>query len=166
MQVYDEYFNDASESEGGLIIPFSHLPEDVDNADLGMETEGSLSLDVLAARIGFTRYNLPHQFAHLRHVSGLESWSNPELFETITPLPNHLIPNRLHWHQIAGVHSIARSIFSTAPRCHQSTGMLISDEVGLGKTALAISAIAFLNQVIRLQDHNHELPPVIGKSLS
>jgi SNF2 family DNA or RNA helicase len=40
--------------------------------------------------------------------------------------------------------------------------MLICDEVGLGKTALAISIIAFLNQIVLIQQGGQALPSIIG----
>ncbi|KXN81008.1 Nuclear protein STH1/NPS1 [Leucoagaricus sp. SymC.cos] len=42
-------------------------------------------------------------------------------------------------------------------------GVLIGDEVGLGKTAQSIATIAFINQLIYLQTEKKKLPPVIAE---
>jgi TATA-binding protein-associated factor len=163
--IYEEYFSDNSDAEGALINPellLSFELGDVNTGDLGMEQEKLLTPDVLTARIGFMRQQLPYQFNPLRHVSGLTAWDHPELFAA-NPQPDCLVKNQLYWHQAAGVHSIARNVFSTTPNPNHCTGTLISDEVGLGKTALASSFMAFLNQCILLQGRKQSLPPVLGE---
>lgn len=152
-RVYDEYFNDTPDDDGQLIDPRALLPSDLQDTglgDLGMDVEYSLTPADLATHLGFTKQRLPHQFNNLRHALGLTPWADGILFST-KPTPDCLKPNALHWHQLAGIHSITRSIFTTSPDPHHCTGVLIADEVGLGKTAQSLSLIAFLNQCIFLQ---------------
>jgi hypothetical protein len=165
-RVYDEYFNDTADDDAPLIDPHSLLPfdfQDTGDGDLGIEVEQSLDPTSLAASLGFTRQRLPFQYNELRHVSGLTPWSDRALFDA-KPIPNSLIRNELHWHQLGAVHSIVRNIFTSAPDPTHCAGVLICDEVGLGKTAQAISVIAFLNQCIFLQGRGMDVPPVLRGS--
>jgi hypothetical protein len=167
-RAYDEYFNDNADEDGPLIDSNDLLPfefEDTGDSDLGMEEERALDPQTLAANLGFTRQRLPYQFNLLRHKSGLTPWSDGKLFETL-PRPDCLVDNSLHWHQLAGVHSIVRNIFTAQPDPNHCTGDLICDEVGLGKTALGISSIAFFNQCISLQERGLDLPPILSESLN
>jgi TATA-binding protein-associated factor len=77
-------------------------------------------------------------------------------------------PLALHWHQLAGVHAIMRMNFTKNPvssdhRC----GMLIADEVGLGKTFQAATTIAFLSDLVMCQKLSQSqpvtFPPIIRK---
>lgn len=167
-RVYNEYFNDIPDDDGPLIEPHSLLPfdlEDADGGDMGMEVECTLDPTTLATALGFSRRKLPYQYNELRHLSGLTPWSDKQLFDT-KPRPDCLVNNELHWHQLAGVHSIVRNTFTATPDPNHCTGVLVADEVGLGKTAQSISVIAFLNHCIFLQENGMELPSVLGESLS
>lgn len=163
--MYNEYFEESLEENtaplGGDVIPTLHLSSAVEG-DLGMEVEEKLNPEVLSNRIGF-RNGLAHQFNRHRHKAGLSIWDYPPLFREIGSEDPNFSPLRLHWHQLAGVHSVARNIFSQTPRQPHFTGMLIADEVGLGKTLLALSIIGFLNQVFSLQERKLDLPPVLRK---
>lgn len=170
--LYEEYFNDTSDGvdvlDGGSSGLSLELGE-AEHGDLGMEAEQKLSFKEISHRLGFSKLGLPLQFNALRHTAGLTPWEkdHASLFDDKSP---EIVPNRLHWHQLAGVHSFARSVFDAEPNPKACTGYLISDEVGLGKTALVISIIAFLNQTIEVQERKRtrpqeilDLPPVFGR---
>jgi hypothetical protein len=166
MHVYAEYFSlDDDDEEDSP--PISSVPtlsfglRETSGGDLGMEIECKLGPDVLADRLGFLKHQLPHQFNQHRHRS-LTAWDRPDLFSA-NPVPDSLAPLKLHWHQLAGVHSMVRNIFTRDADPDHCTGMLLADEVGLGKTALAISFISFLSQCVLLQQSDSELPPIIRK---
>jgi hypothetical protein len=168
--VYAEYFSlddDDNEDSPPIstepILSFG-MGEASDGGDLGMEVECKLGPDVLAERLGFRKHQLPLQFNRYRHRS-VTAWEDPNLFNA-NPVPDSLARLKLHWHQLAGVHSMVRNIFTPNANPLHCTGMLVSDEVGLGKTALAISFIAFLSQCALLQQRNAELPPIIRKQFS
>lgn len=165
MRIYDEYFDIEADGELRVIdedamSTYSSGDFDTQGGDLGMEVEWNLDPEMLAEALGFLRKSLPHQFTTIRHAAGANEWQNPQRFEGPENLSN-LKPLTLHWHQLAGVHSIIRNIFTKKRKSKHCTGMLIADEVGLGKTALAISVIAFLNQSARVQDKGEELPPIL-----
>jgi TATA-binding protein-associated factor len=164
LRFYQEYFNpdnDDGDGDGLAISPEANLSFDlqsIDEGDLGMEVERTLDPNTLACRLGFFKNNLPHQFLTRRHNAGVTAWEDPRVFSQ-SPAPDCLPPLELHWHQLAGIHSIIRNtLLSDGCNC-----MLICDDVGLGKTALTISTIAFLNQVMLLQQHARPLPPIFGE---
>lgn len=132
-----------------------------------MEVEQRLSFDDISHQLGFSKTGLPMQFNKFRHMAGLTPWEKDHTSIFKDASAPHIVPNRLHWHQLAGVHSFARTVFTGEANPQACTGYLISDEVGLGKTAQLISMIAFLNQCITTQErkasHPQDFPPVLGK---
>ncbi|KAM6490053.1 P-loop containing nucleoside triphosphate hydrolase protein [Amanita muscaria] len=132
---------------------------DLDTSDfgrdaLGMEKEAHLSPDALGKALSFVD-RLPHQFNKHRHATGLNAWDQPRAFQINKgDQCTELTLLSLHWHQLAGIHSAARSFFVSDPVA-SPRGLLIADEVGLGKTALSIAIMAFLNQVKTLQDREN-----------
>ena len=173
-RLYQEYFesedveNDPPVSvqpEGEL---HTRLQEASNGEDLGIEEEAGMDAETLATRLGFFKDKLPAQFNRYRHRMGRTPWSNPSDFEgagTSSELSENLTPLALHWHQLAGIHSIIRTVFAANSMQGDGTcktGMLVCDEVGLGKTAMAISTIAFLNQVL-FSGQKGSPPPILGE---
>lgn len=162
LRFYEEYLEANIEEEDEPPITDSLLKNktlDEDGGDFGMEVEASMSLANFNSQLGFPS-GLPVQFNSLRHRSGTSPWDDPKLFEA-DPIPDDLLRFNLHWHQLAGVHSIIRSLFTKDPNATHTTGVLIGDEVGLGKTAQAITLIAFLNQ--SFLGGNRHIPRILGK---
>jgi len=179
MRVYEEYLGtDEDDSSPPPLVEgiLSFDLKDVDKGDLGMEVEAKLDPDVLARSLGFTKNNLPYQFNSVRYSSGTTPWdlhpSSKKSSKTSSSADASASPSgphqdlRLHWHQLAGIHSIIRNTFSKRPDADNCTGTLICDQVGLGKTALTISTIAFINQVIALQKKHKSPPPILRTYLS
>lgn len=162
LNVYDEYFDSNFECEDEPVI-LDSLPErgrlTNDDGDFGMEVEANMKYVSFLYQFGFPQ-GLPVQFNSRRHKSGITAWEDPVPFkeERISPALDKMV---LHWHQLAGVHSMVRSIFTKEKDATHTTGVLVGDEVGLGKTAQAITFIAFLNQSI-LGDNRH-VPRVLGE---
>ncbi|KAG6848956.1 hypothetical protein H0H93_012463 [Arthromyces matolae] len=127
--------------------------------DFGVEMELTMGPKSLARELGFVSHHLPAGFIPVRHVAGLNLWDNPKAFTS----REHLIQSSLHWHQLAGIHATIRHTFSEQPDDHVNHGILIGDEVGLGKTAQTIATIACLNQAIDAQLAKQALPPAIAK---
>ncbi|KAF8871323.1 P-loop containing nucleoside triphosphate hydrolase protein [Infundibulicybe gibba] len=157
--IYAEYLNEVESDLPALnaepILPFNL--QEVEGGDLGMEQESHMEPDILASRLGF-QHGLPIQFGSHRHPTGAANvWDDPAVFESSPDLQ----PLKLHWHQLAGVHSIIRNTFTQLPDDIGCSGVLICDDVGLGKTALAITLIGFLNQYLR----SPEQPPPILEHL-
>lgn len=170
VQLYEQYFRTYDDEQNQPIFTeisnISAQLQDIDGADLGMEVEANLSVIKLSQSLGFVQDNLPFQFNRSRHIAGLTPWDQPDLFTTSPQQTDSLVPLSLHWHQLAGVHSIIRSAFTKTPSPGHCTGILECDEVGLGKTALAITVIAFLNQAVTLQVAKKPLPPILRQPFS
>lgn len=163
LNIYAEYFETNLKDEDELPI-LDTLPESKqlnNNGDFGMEVEVWMSIMALAIQLGFPS-GLPLQFNTLHHMSGILPWDNYELFMA-DPLPPDLDKMKLHWHQPTGVHSMLHSLFTNEMDPTHTTGILIGDKVGLGKTAQAITLLGFLNQVILVQSANQNLPQVLGE---
>ena len=117
-----------------------------------------MSPDEVSVALGF-QSRRPFLFNSYRHAKGFSAWANPDLFEDQNN-PD-LQPLLLHPHQLSGLHSVIRTSFSSSPVLKGSNGKLIADEVGLGKTAIAIATIAFLSHMSMLQLANKQLPPIL-----
>jgi len=161
--LYQDYFK-SSESQPEMIEPEpSHslkFAEMTKGASIGVDFEATLSPESLASNLGF-KEGLPVCFNALRHRGGLTPW-DPQYRELLASDPAHVQfdPIVLHPHQLAGVHAIIRKNFTLEPSPGQCTGMLIADEVGLGKTFLTATLIAFLMTILRGQG-KYPLPPIL-----
>jgi TATA-binding protein-associated factor len=170
LNLYHEYFEQDLEEEEEQPIS-DDLPEKQKlndcGGDFGMEKEATMSAASLAIALGY-RTGRPPSFNTIRDRSGLTPWDNRSSFSGLNPdaLPDNLTKLHLHWHQLAGNHAIMRSILSTKPDASRVLGILIADEVGLGKTAQAIAVISFLMQAVYLQQNNKKFPTMLCKSIS
>lgn len=168
LNLYHEYFEQDLEEEEEQPIS-DDLPEKQKlndcGGDFGMEEEATMSAVSLALALGY-RTGRPPSFNTILDRSGLTPWDNSSRFSklNVDALPDNFKKLTLHWHQLAGNHSIVRSILSKDPNSSCVHGMLVADEVGLGKTAQAIAVIAFFMQAIFLQQSKRKYPPVLGKS--
>ncbi|KAJ3566666.1 hypothetical protein NP233_g6855 [Leucocoprinus birnbaumii] len=161
--LYHDYFegNAVDDEEQPLAAMPTALSLDLPAGDIGMDVEATLSSDVLAQRLGF-HTGLPPVFNSHRHRAGITPWDNVEVFAQ-DPIPQELSPLSLHWHQLAGVHSIIRRCFSAKKDPYLCKGVLVADEVGLGKTTQAITLLAFLNQCIYAQENGLPPPPILAE---
>jgi TATA-binding protein-associated factor len=146
-RVYCEYFTGENAEDEPLVPtldePYSEMRES-GGEDLGIEEESTMDPKKLALRLGFIKGDIPAQFNPHRHSLGWTPWSSPSA-ENANTLTTPLL---LHWHQLAGVHSVIRNAFTPKPEAGSFPGTLICDEVGLGKTTLAITIIACLCQCL------------------
>lgn len=130
------------DSQPSLRIPFG---EPIDGADPGVEIEAGMSPEQLSQNLGL-KEQLPWLFN--THREDINKGN---------------IPLSLHWHQLAGAHAIIRKTFSATPDPNGCTGLLVSDDVGLGKTFLAGAVIAILADIVIRQQMKKALPPIISK---
>lgn len=135
----------------------------VEGADPGTEVEAKMSPAELSKSLGFVQ-GLPLLFNEIRHRDGLTMWTNPQAFmmEDRKNPPSSISRLRLQWLQLAGVHAIIRACFTAEPDRDHCTGMLVADEVGLGKTYQAATVIAFLAEAAIRQD-NLKIAPILSK---
>ncbi|KAG6875331.1 hypothetical protein C0993_009749 [Termitomyces sp. T159_Od127] len=164
MNVYVDYFELNADDDEPVAkpAPAQKCLNDVfdDGDDFGVECEMISSPEVLSRELGFVK-GIPPAFHDQRHPLGLNPWDNREAFLAKI----QLLPMRLHWHQLAGVHSIVRKLWSVKSTL-QGAGVLVGDEVGLGKTAQAIALLAFFNLVINAKLTNKPMPPILGEYIT
>ena len=167
INVYYEYFDNEDHdldvtpaAEEAFLHPL--LPDS--QIDFSMENEASMSCSALLSALGLKEGRFP-LFNSFRYLSGTTTpWDNQSVFNVSkNEIPSYLSVLGLHWHQLAGIHSIVCTIFTAIEDSSHPCGVLIGDEVGLGKTAQAIGVIAFLNMVIFLQSEQKPLPPVLSE---
>lgn len=164
--LYNEYFSPDSldsmplEMNENIGITFG---EPIEGADPGVEIEFGMAYEQLSKNLDF-RKGLPFVFNTKRHTSGYTAW-DPKFASLFDPKlrAESMEDLRLHWHQLAGVHAIVRMIFTPEPEPSHCTGVLLADEVGLGKTFQACTTIGFLGELAVRQLKKLTLPPIIGK---
>lgn len=172
IHLYTDFFNvpnavDAvalQDQQPTVLVKFG---ERRDGKDPGVEVESSLTPEDLSNNLGFVQ-GLPLLFSTFRHRGGFTAWDSTKahLFDPSEAANNQEMgPIALHWHQLAGVHAIIRSCFSPKPNPGYHPGMLIADEVGLGKTFQSATTIAVLSDLILRQQQHHPLPPIISEFL-
>lgn len=175
LALYTEFFNSPGTSESVSLInqqptPGLHLGKSVRGGDPGIDIEGTLSPQEISKNLGFQQ-GLPLPFNTHRHRGGVSAWDRPDLFEPTSMAQDpEMEPIVLHWHQLAGVHAIIRMLFTKEPSLGKVCGVLIADEVGLGKTFQAATVVAFLSDLTfrqHMRKHKSQIipnPPLIGKS--
>ncbi|TFK59812.1 hypothetical protein BDN72DRAFT_780239 [Pluteus cervinus] len=142
-------------------IIFGELP---DGGDPGVEVEATMSPEQLATSIGLTN-GLPFFFNEYRHQGGATPWDEgwAEQFHPDKAESNpDMARLSLHWHQIAGVHAILRKMFASTPDSDRCCGILVADEVGLGKTFQSAAVIAVLAELAIRQQKGIPLPPLFA----
>jgi TATA-binding protein-associated factor len=152
-EVYFQFLAEEKDAEPTLPEMATLAPEmfSDDSDDLGMEVEAKMSPEQLSVALGL-HSSLPFMFMSMRHRTGANAWDSPNLF---APNASGLVPFQLLWSQLSGLHSLVRNIFTSSDKHFQTCpSMLIADEVGLGKTILALSLVAILNQRLYCQEKN------------
>jgi len=169
--LYTDFFSCPGPSESVSLDSqrpaLQFFAEPLGDTDPGIGVESTLPPETLSENLGFPG-GLPLVFNSHRHRGGLSAWDHPELFETTEAAKNpQMEPIALHWHQLAGVHAVIRMLFTEKPAPGKCCGALVADEVGLGKTFQAATAIAFFSDlVIRQELRRTQLapdPPIIRK---
>ena len=77
---------------------------------------------------------------------------------------SHFLPpsTYIYIYRSFSVHALIRTNFTPQAEPGRCCGMLIADEVGLGKTFQAVTTIAFLSDLIIRAERNAPMPPIIG----
>lgn len=169
MNMHREFFDDPQNSQTDTPIIEYHqndlgrLEQSFNGGDTGVEYEAGMSPTQLAENLGFIQ-DIPFLFNNHRRVDGVNPWASPAAFvEDAENIP-FLVNLDFHWYQLACVHAIIRICFAEQPSPNLCTGVLISDEVGLGKTYQAATVIAFLADAAMRQIATvHVMPPILSK---
>lgn len=135
--------------------------------DPGMEVEAKMTPAALSEALGFVD-GMPVLFNRWI-ADAFTAWDdvdNHHLFVSPgieSPHPS-LSKFELNWSQTSGMHSFARTIWSSESRA-TLLGFFLADQTGLGKTLLAIGIAAFMMDVGIRQQLGKPLPPVLGMCL-
>jgi hypothetical protein len=152
----------GEEAEEPLDIPVqtSIAMQDVSNADIGVGNVSHFSVKALEQQLGF-QDTLPPVFNLFRHSDGLNPWDVKDSQDQ----KGRLERLSLHWHQLCAVLAVVQKVFSASDGdAELCTGILIADEVGLGKTAVGMALIAFMANAVVSRRSAVQPPPCIGTS--
>lgn len=157
--IFNTYFSDFDAGDPVDVEPSTLadvFDQDImDSCDLGVEIESQLSVKDIERNLGFLQ-GIPALFNCWRHHSGATVWDNKDLFKDAEK-NLQLKPLRLKRHQLDAIHAILRMMFPHNASPNQ--GVLLADEVGLGKSAVIMGLIAVLAQILA---GGH--PPLVGES--
>ncbi|RXW14683.1 hypothetical protein EST38_g11168 [Candolleomyces aberdarensis] len=164
LELYDQYFGqemastDELETEDLQGVTFG---EPVEGADPGVEIEAQMSSSELACNLGFQdNGNMPFLFNRIRHSGGLSAWSSD--FEDAVRVQSDALESfSLQWHQLCGAHAVLRRVFSKTPDPSHCRGMLLADDVGLGKTIQASTVMAVLSELSVQHARSLAVPPLM-----
>jgi hypothetical protein len=164
VNLFNECFNPSAGDTTQLTTQATTIPFDFgansEGADPGTEVEATMAPELLSQRLGF-RSNIPLLFNTHKHSGGITPWDSPKLFENIED-NEALTPNELHWHQLSGIHGILRRLLSQSPS-HARPGVLVADEVGLGKTLQSLGILSWLAECVGRQKIGRTLPPILSE---
>jgi len=156
VNLYLQYFDQSEAADEPIIHnQQSNIPLSLEDEDLGMEGISNHDSKTLCTLLDFVD-GRPITFNTHRHKAGITPWDREDVAVKLTDHPEdnpELEPLRLRWHQLAGVMAMVSQNFyaNPQPADEQSTGTLVADQVGLGKTFQAAGVIAFLSQVYHRQ---------------
>lgn len=133
--------------------------------ELGVNTYGSHSLQDLRLHLAMPNSLTPSMYPY-RHKASLDPYNHPMAFALIKkdqPLPPLIKPQALREHQMVGLAEIiTRAFFKEAQAT--GAGLLLADDVGVGKTAQIIAFICWLADQIDLLKANLPMAPIISMS--
>jgi hypothetical protein len=137
--------------------------------DMGVEDYASMSPEAIRAELGWSNGFDAPSFQPFRHVDvsrlHYTAWTHPTEFSLLdtsnSPPPPEFIPQRTKWVQLAGIASLIKGIFTQA-NGPKPGGILLADEVGVGKTLHALGVIGFLNQIIQGRSAHIPDPPILS----
>lgn len=170
--IYMDYFSSPTIADPIDISPLLDIKfgDNVAGTDPGVEVEIRLDATTLCYNLGYAYKDLLPVVSvnRLYSLTGVTGWSpetSPLFIDNAENRANpDMRPFRLQYHQLAGAHSILRNSFTNQPEPGRTPGMLIADEVGLGKTFLAATTMITLSDIRVRQTQGHPLPPLIGKA--
>ncbi|KAJ8581744.1 hypothetical protein M405DRAFT_846837 [Rhizopogon salebrosus TDB-379] len=118
----------------------NHMWDDSD--DLGVDLFRSMDENTLNYLLQFPD-GCPALFSGFRSKSGKSAW-DPMLAMAFVKNNPDMQPLSLLWHQTVGIASIVNKIWLCKENTDMLPGILIADEVGVGKTALSMGTIAVM----------------------
>ncbi|KAG2136436.1 hypothetical protein DEU56DRAFT_756342 [Suillus clintonianus] len=143
--VYVQLFRTIPTEPDPPAIEFEGAEDDSvwgDSNDLGVESFRNCNDAALNTQLRFPD-GRPPLFAEFRSISRKCAWDDGAADEFVKDNPD-MLPLSLLWHQRVGIASIIEKMWLDHEEPDGVPGMLIADEVGVGKTALVMGTIAFM----------------------
>ncbi|KAH7918095.1 hypothetical protein BV22DRAFT_1051967 [Leucogyrophana mollusca] len=112
--------------------------------DMGVEDFHQMNDEQLATLLAFPN-NRPALFAEFRSKLGHCAWESKLISDTFVATNPDVTPLGLLWHQMCGIAAIASKVWSD--KLAPMPGLLVADDVGVGKTALTMGMIALVISV-------------------
>lgn len=172
----DDLQNDDEEDEH-QDVSMAQLQDKTFQYDLGVEKECKMALEELKKSLGLptgkgsfpliSKWRLDSLYTPWEK-NGKDMIKNAEQdVAKGKPLPEKVAEMDLRWHQYCAIHSWVRMNFKTTVEKSDNgnlmkpEGVLLADEVGLGKTPTVFGIIAFLDLVAEALDGGHALPKIL-----
>jgi hypothetical protein len=121
-----------------------------DSPDLGVEKFNHLDDAQLNTLLQFPG-GRPTLFAEFRSQTGLSAWDN-DMSKAFIKENDDMRPLSLLWHQRVGIAAVIDKIWLPEQAPGEVPGILVADEVGVGKTALTMGTIAFVIDAFWVQE--------------
>ncbi|KAH7918227.1 hypothetical protein BV22DRAFT_1051878, partial [Leucogyrophana mollusca] len=112
--------------------------------DMGVEDFRHMNDERLATLLAFPN-NRPALFADFRSKLGHCAWESKEIADTFVSSNPDMTPLSLLWHQMCGIAAMGSKVWSD--KFEHTSGLLVADDVGVGKTALTMGLIALVISV-------------------
>jgi hypothetical protein len=157
-----ELFHDNGEAPGA----WDKVVEDL--GDMGVDDMKGGTTEELSNLLGFVDAR-PVNWNNFRSKDNLVSGWDTSASADVRQKSEHGGPDmdelRLLWHQLCGIAAIVDRVWTgeETPGVH---GVLLADDVGVGKTAQVMGVIAFLQLVFKLEEQGLPRPPIISTSRS
>lgn len=148
---------------------------DQDGRDPGVGPESTMSYGELCSNLGLDEFGRLPLFNEFQHSSKESPWSKSgeKLFKKYEelgdthPHASEFSPSKLHYHQLAGMHSTLRQMLGTERTVLNPMGFLIADSPGLGKTRMSAAVALWLVTCGLKQDFEASvLPPLLGEYIA
>jgi SNF2 family DNA or RNA helicase len=159
---YDSWFGSQNDDSDDLMLEEPVIPVFSSKGatpDSGIEAERHMSYSALSTCLDFED-GVPFLFNDLRDNAGEHAWS-PEFAELHAARSSSLEPFHLLHHQLVGVHAILRRFLSSKPIADGTLGVLLADDVGIGKTIQSAAVIAFLAEIPVKIKRGLAIPPFL-----
>jgi hypothetical protein len=137
-------------------LPMNDAFED----DMGIPGDiKALSLSDLQIALGCNNEGTFPGFNSHRNLDGRDPWENVDILEL--GLAETLL--RLRWHQLVGIMVLIRLLTSAVKPILPQQGVLIADEVGLGKSAQYMGFLSALLHTVKTDETQTPRPPALGE---
>jgi len=163
--IYEETFLSNTQIDDNLLATQNeeteHLPMNAAfEDDMGIPDDVKvLSLQDLHGLLACNAEGVFPGFNSHRALDGHDPWEGTDSSE----VGSESTPLRLRWHQLVGVMVLLRHLTSTQKPISPAQGILIADEVGLGKSAQYMAFLSILLHAARADECQTSRPPALGK---